>query len=61
MACLIQKVLWVGGVHLIMLELEDWSMPWEGQNRSMFSCISEYLFDYLILGGKYFLLSKFHA
>jgi len=41
---------WVADTHLILLELDDWLMPWEGTSRSFFSCISKYAFDYLIHG-----------
>jgi len=45
---------WVSNTHLIMLELDDWLMPWEGTSRSFFSCVSQYPFDYLISGETIF-------
>jgi FkbM family methyltransferase len=41
---------WVRNTHVILLELDDWLMPWEGTSRSFFSCISQHAFDYLIHG-----------
>jgi len=45
---------WVQNTHLIMLELDDWLMPWRGTSRPFFSCISQYPFDYLISGETIF-------
>lgn len=53
------SVQWVGGVHLIMLELEDWLMPWQGTSRAFFSCVSQYPFDYLIRGENIFCYRDF--
>jgi FkbM family methyltransferase len=41
---------WVPQTRLIMLELDDWQMPWQGTSRSFFSCVSQYEFDYLLDG-----------
>ena len=50
---------WVSNNHLIMLELDDWLMPWEGTSRSFFSCVSRYPFDYLISGETIFCFRDF--
>jgi len=50
---------WVKNTHLIMLELDDWAMPWKGTSRSFFSCISRYPFDYLISGETIFCFRDF--
>jgi FkbM family methyltransferase len=42
---------WVGGSHLITLELDDWLLPWAGTSRPFFKVMSKYPFDYL-LGGE---------
>ena len=45
---------WVGRSQLIILELDDWLLPWEGTSRPFFSCLSRYAFDYLMRGGNIF-------
>lgn len=50
---------WVSNTHLIMLELDDWLMPWAGTSRSFFSCVSQYPFDYLISGETIFCFRDF--
>jgi FkbM family methyltransferase len=50
---------WVFNTHLIMLELDDWLMPWQGTSRPFFSCISQYPFDYLISGETIFCFRDF--
>ncbi|MGM0411165.1 MAG: FkbM family methyltransferase, partial [Bacillota bacterium] len=52
---------WVRGTHLIMLELDDWLMPWKGTSRNFFSCVSQYPFDYLIDGETIFCFHDFEA
>lgn len=52
---------WVGNTHLIMLELDDWLMPWQGTSRPFFSCVSGYPFDYLISGETIFCFRDFGA
>lgn len=52
---------WVERTHLIMLELDDWLMPWEGTSRPFFSCLSKYAFDYLISGETIFCFRDFEA
>lgn len=39
---------WVADAALIMLELDDWQLPWVGTSRSFFSAVSRWPFDYLI-------------
>jgi len=50
---------WLRNTHLIMLELDDWLMPWQGTSRPFFSCISQYPFDYLITGETLFCFRDF--
>jgi FkbM family methyltransferase len=42
---------WVSKTQLIILELDDWLLPWQGTSRTFFSCVSQFPFDYL-LGGE---------
>ena len=42
---------WVGRVHLLILELDDWLFPWQGTSRTFFSAVSDYPFEY-VLGGE---------
>jgi hypothetical protein len=39
---------WVADTGLVMLELDDWQLPWAGTSRSFFSAVSRWPFDYLI-------------
>ncbi|MBN8439033.1 MAG: FkbM family methyltransferase [Candidatus Accumulibacter sp.] len=50
---------WVCNTHLIMLELDDWQMPWQGTSTPFFSCISQHSFDYLISGETIFCFRDF--
>lgn len=50
---------WVSGTHLIMLELDDWQMPWAGTSRPFFSTLSGVPFDYLIRGESIFCFRDF--
>jgi hypothetical protein len=52
---------WVSGTHLIMLELDDWQMPWAGTSRTFFSTLSKVPFDYLIRGESIFCFRDFKA
>lgn len=52
---------WVSGTHLIMLELDDWQMPWAGTSRTFFSTLSGVPFDYLIRGESIFCFRDFKA
>jgi FkbM family methyltransferase len=52
---------WVGQTHLIMLELDDWLLPWQGTSRPFFSCVSKYPFDYLISGETIFCFRDWEA
>lgn len=45
---------WVSRTDLIMLELDDWIMPWQGTSRPFFRTVSQYPFDYLISGETIF-------
>ena len=51
---------WVGAVHLIALELDDWLMPWHG-SRPFFSCVSRHPFDYVISGETIFCFRDFES
>lgn len=50
---------WVSGTHLLMLELDDWQMPWVGTSRSFFAVVSRIPFDYLIRGESIFCFRDF--
>jgi len=50
---------WVCNTHLVMLELDDWLLPWQGTSRPFFACISQYPFDYLISGETIFCFRDF--
>lgn len=50
---------WVAATHLIMLELDDWLMPWQGTSRPFFTCVSQYSYDYLISGETIFCFQDF--
>lgn len=50
---------WVARAHLIMLELDDWLLPWQGTSRAFFSCLSRYPFDYVISGETIFCFRDF--
>ncbi|MGA8148699.1 MAG: FkbM family methyltransferase [Gallionellaceae bacterium] len=50
---------WVSGTHLIMIELDDWQMPWVGTSRPFFSTLSRVPFDYLIHGESIFCFRDF--
>ena len=50
---------WVCNTHLIMLELDDWQLPWQGTTRPFFTCISQHPFDYLIAGETIFCFRDF--
>lgn len=52
---------WVDHCHLIMIELDDWLMPWKGTSRNFLKCISEYPFDYLFSGETLFCFRDFAA
>jgi FkbM family methyltransferase len=45
---------WVSKTHMIVIELDDWLMPWQGTSRAFFSCVSRYPFDYLMSGESLF-------
>lgn len=50
---------WVSRTSLIMLELDDWLLPWQGTSRSFFACLSQYPFDYLLSGETIFCFRDF--
>ncbi len=52
---------WVGRVHLLILELDDWLFPWQGTSRSFFSVVSKYPFEYLLGGENIFCFRDFSA
>lgn len=49
-----ENTIWVENTNLIILELDDWLFPWAGTSRPFFSCVSKYLFDYLLDGENIF-------
>lgn len=52
---------WISGTHLIMMELEDWLIPWSGSSRPFFSALSNIPFDYLIRGETIFCFRDFET
>ncbi len=52
---------WVEKTHLIVLELDDWLLPWQGTSRPFFACVSQYPFDYLLGGENIFCFRDFQA
>jgi FkbM family methyltransferase len=52
---------WVPNSHLIILELDDWLMPWKGTSRPFFSCLSHYQFEYLLRDESIFCFRDFEA
>jgi FkbM family methyltransferase len=45
---------WVQRSDLIVLELDDWQMPWQGTSRNFFRCLAQHPFDYLMHGESIF-------
>jgi FkbM family methyltransferase len=45
---------WVSDAHLIILELDDWMMPWQATAETFFKAVSVLRFDYLIHGENIF-------
>ncbi|MBV5309188.1 FkbM family methyltransferase [Chromatium okenii] len=54
-----EHIEWVSRSHLIMLELDDWLMPWKGTSRPFFRAMNQYPFDYLISGETIFCFRDF--
>jgi FkbM family methyltransferase len=52
---------WVGETSMLVLELDDWQLPWSGSSRSFFSCISQWPFDYLLGGESIFCFRDFKS
>lgn len=52
---------WVGESSLIVLELDDWQLPWAGTSRSFFSVVSQWPFDYLLGGESIFCFRDFET
>ena len=52
---------WVSGTHLIMLELDDWLLPWAGTSRPFLAALSRVPFDNLIRGEIIFCFRDFTA
>ncbi len=51
---------WVGKAHLIMLELDDWLLPWQGTSDAFFKATSQHKFDYIIKGETIFCFRNFY-
>ena len=41
---------WVENCEVIVIELDDWLLPWQATSQSLFACTSRLNFDYLING-----------
>ena len=52
---------WVANTGLVVIELEDWLLPWQGTSRNFFSCMSKHAFEYLMLGENMFCFHDFEA
>lgn len=49
-----QNTQWIGRAWLIIIELEDWLFPWQGNSRAFFRAMSDYKYEYLIYGDSLF-------
>lgn len=45
---------WISKTHLIILELDDWLLPWQATSETFFEAVSALRFDYLIRGENIF-------
>jgi FkbM family methyltransferase len=45
---------WVGQTDLIMMELHDWCMPWQGTSRAFFSSVSRFPYEYMFRDETFF-------
>lgn len=52
---------WVERTHLVMLELDDWLLPWRGTSRNFFETLARTPFDYLIRGETIFCYRDFQS
>ncbi|MEQ9061253.1 MAG: FkbM family methyltransferase [Gammaproteobacteria bacterium] len=50
---------WVGGTHLVTLELDDWQFPWGGTSETFFKTVSRFPFDYLMRDESIFCFRNF--
>lgn len=48
---------WVAKFPCVILELEDWLLPWQGTTSNFFTCVSKLPMDYLIRGENIFCFS----
>jgi FkbM family methyltransferase len=52
---------WVGASDLIVLELDDWQLPWTGTSRPFFAAVSSWPFDFLLGGESIFCFRDYAA
>jgi FkbM family methyltransferase len=45
---------WLADAHLLIMELHDWNLPWQGTSRPFFRAISTFDYDYQIKGENLF-------
>ncbi len=45
---------WVENAHLIVIELEDWLLPWQGTSQNFFKTLVQYPYEYLMAGDTLF-------
>lgn len=45
---------WLGRAHAVLIELEDWLLPWQGTSRPFFQAISGYPYEFLTRGETLF-------
>lgn len=52
---------WVENTHLIVIELEDWLLPWQGTSQPFFKTLTQYPYEYLMAGDTLFCFRNFQA
>jgi hypothetical protein len=45
---------WLGRAHAVLIELEDWLLPWQGTSRPFFRAISSHPYEFLTRGETLF-------
>jgi FkbM family methyltransferase len=52
---------WLDRTDLVIIELHDWMLPWQGTSRNFFSCVGGRSFDFQTKGENLFLFQKHHV
>jgi len=50
---------WAENTHLIVIELEDWLLPWQGTSQAFFKTLTQYPYEYLMAGDTLFCFRDF--